>query len=125
MMGASVFSPERISTVQSIDLLASLVHPRGGRKWRNRFVMMEAYFDESGIHDGAKVCIVAGYYGSHSAWKRFESQWNKILADYPEVAVKGFHAKVFFGRDESGNRVKEYKGVLAQREMEKRRSPLV
>jgi len=36
------------------------------RRWmemENRFVMMEGYFDESGIHDGAKVCIVAGYYG--------------------------------------------------------------
>jgi hypothetical protein len=71
--------------------------------------MMEAYFDESGIHEGAKVCVVAGYYGSQVSWRRFEHQWNKVLADYPEIAAKGFHAKVFFGRDD-GQRVAEYKG---------------
>jgi hypothetical protein len=73
-------------------------------------VMMEAYFDESGIHSGAKVCVVAGYYGSQASWKRFEGQWKKVLAAYPEVAAKGFHAKVFFGRNEHGERVREYKG---------------
>lgn len=73
-------------------------------------MMLEAYFDESGIHDGAKVCVVAGYYGSQSAWRRFEGQWNKILVDYPEITVKGFHAKVFFGRDDKRQRVGEYKG---------------
>lgn len=92
-----------------IDVLASLVHPRSG-KWNNRFVMMEAYLDESGIHAGAKVCVVAGYYGSHKNWRTFEAQWNKVLSAYPEVASKGFHAKHFFGRGKDGNRVKEYKG---------------
>jgi hypothetical protein len=70
-------------------------------------VMMEAYFDESGIHEGAKVCIVAGFYGTERAWRKFEDQWNKVLADYPEL-LKGFHAKNFFARDK-GNRVGEYK----------------
>src|SRR6266481_3431853 len=99
-----------MSCVKSqIDVLASLVHPRAG-KWNNRFVMMEAYLDESGIHAGAKVCVVAGYYGSHKNWKAFEAQWNKVLSSYPEVASEGFHAKHFFGRDKAGNRVKEYKG---------------
>jgi hypothetical protein len=73
-------------------------------------VRMEAYFDESGIQDGAKVCVVAGYYGSEVCWRRFENQWNKVLADYPEIVAKGFHAKVFFGRDEHNCRVGEYKG---------------
>ena len=72
-------------------------------------MMMEGYFDESGIHDGAKVCVVAGYYASHASWKPFENQWNKVLGDYPEITAKGFHAKVFFGRD-AGQRVGEYKG---------------
>ena len=76
-------------------------------------MMMEGYFDESGIHDGAKVCVVAGYYASHASWRRFENQWNKVLGDYPEIA-KGFHAKVFFGRDAS-QRVGEYKGWSDER----------
>jgi hypothetical protein len=72
--------------------------------------MMEAYFDESGIHDGAAVCAVGGFYGSQSEWRRFEAQWGTLLADYPEVKnAGGFHAKVFFGRDDKGNRLGPYK----------------
>jgi hypothetical protein len=37
------------------------IHPRGKDKW---VAVLEAYFDESGIHDGSKYCIVAGYVGS-------------------------------------------------------------
>ena len=66
---------------------------------------MEAYFDESGIHDGAKVCVVAGYYGTEMAWKKFEGQWNKILLDYPELNGEAFHAKRFFARDENQKRL--------------------
>ena len=68
--------------------------------------MMEAYFDESGIHDKAPVCLVAGFYGSHSAWRKFEKDWNLILKDHGLLAL-GFHAKVFFGRKD-GKRIREY-----------------
>jgi hypothetical protein len=70
--------------------------------------MFEAYFDESGIHQGAEICVVGGFYGTHAAWRRFENQWNKIIDDYPELAGEGFHAKVFFDRA-SGKRVGPYK----------------
>lgn len=87
-----------------IDVLASLVHPRG-ECWRNRFVMMEAYFDESGIHDRARICVVAGFYGEQQAWRDFEGRWNQILGNY-EVAE--FHAKRFYGRNQ-GKRIDFYK----------------
>jgi len=77
---------------------------------RNRFVMMEAYFDESGIHEQAKVCVVAGYYGTQTAWRKFENQWKKILLDYPEIGGEGFHAKRFFGRNERKERLDGYAG---------------
>jgi len=70
-------------------------------------VMIEAYLDESGIHDGAKVCVVGGYYGTQAAWRKFEKEWNKIIADYPGLKDRGFHAKDFFRR-EKGNRVGVY-----------------
>jgi hypothetical protein len=92
-----------------IDILASLVHPRIGNR-RNRFVMIEAYFDESGIHDKAKVCVVAGYYGSQAAWWKFEKQWQAIISGYPELYNYGFHAKVFFGRTDTRERLGPYKG---------------
>jgi hypothetical protein len=62
--------------------------------------MLQAYFDESGIHDGAKVCVVGGFYGHQRAWRKFEQQWSLILTDYPELENRGFHAKEFFGRKE-------------------------
>jgi hypothetical protein len=71
--------------------------------------MMEAYFDESGIHSHAKVCIVAGFYSDQGAWREFEDSWNAILADYPELADEGFHAKRFWGRFER-KRVGNYEG---------------
>jgi uncharacterized protein DUF3800 len=70
--------------------------------------MIEAYFDESGIHDGAKVCVVAGYYGSQSAWRTFERHWNRIIEDYPELHDCGFHATRFFKRVK-GKRIGHYK----------------
>jgi hypothetical protein len=70
--------------------------------------MLEAYFDESGIHSQAKVCVVAGFYGRQPSWRRFERQWNNVLSKYPELKDKGFHAKVFFARA-NGIRVGPYR----------------
>lgn len=72
--------------------------------------MIEGYFDESGIHDGAKVCIVGGYYGTQAAWRKFEREWFKILAHYPELQNEGFHARRFFGRDPAGRRIGPFAG---------------
>ena len=71
---------------------------------------MECYFDESGIHDCAEVCVVAGYYGIEKAWRQFENQWRKILSDYPELKEDGFHAKRFFARNEKQERLDGYAG---------------
>ncbi|MGC2472864.1 MAG: DUF3800 domain-containing protein [Candidatus Sulfotelmatobacter sp.] len=69
---------------------------------------MEAYFDESGIHDRARVCVVAGFYGNQEAWRNFESGWNDILSKHPELDGEGFHAKRFYARKD-GKRVGRYK----------------
>jgi hypothetical protein len=69
--------------------------------------MVEAYYDESGIHDGASVCVVGGFYGHQRAWRKFEREWNKIIDDYPELKNFGFHARRFFARDK-GKRVSPY-----------------
>lgn len=64
----------------------------------------KGFFDESGIHDGASVCVVAGYVGSLNEWRRFDETWGEY-ANTP-----GFHAKEFFARDTAGNRVGPYRG---------------
>jgi hypothetical protein len=58
--------------------------------------MLEAYMDESGIHDGAHVCVIAGYYGGESQWRRFEPRWQKIIEDADTPALKEFHARDFW-----------------------------
>ena len=54
--------------------------------------MIEAYLDESGIHDGAKVCVIAGYFGGPGQMKRFEKAWKKTLVQH-SFPMKSFHAK--------------------------------
>lgn len=95
-----------------IDILAALVHPRG-RKWRNRFVVIESYLDESGIHGDAKICVVAGYYGNHVAWRKVEREWRVILRRHG-LESHGFHAKEFWGR-KNGQRVPPYAGWTDER----------
>jgi hypothetical protein len=54
--------------------------------------MLEAYLDESGIHDGAEICMIAGYFGRQNHWGRFERDWKGVLAKFG-FALKDFHAK--------------------------------
>jgi len=55
------------------------------------------FFDESGIHGGARRCVLAGYIGSVRQGLLFEKAWLKVLSDFnlPE-----FHAKKFFAARE-------------------------
>lgn len=69
---------------------------------------VEAYLDESGIHEQAKVCVVAGFYGEQQSWRDFENRWNAVITDYPELEGEGFHAKRFYARKE-GKRVGKYR----------------
>jgi hypothetical protein len=78
------------SQISKTDELAALVHPRDGH--RKVFAMIDAYLDESGIHDGAKVCVIAGYFGGPGQMKRFEKAWKETLAQY-SFPMKDFHAK--------------------------------
>jgi len=58
--------------------------------------MLEAYMDESGIHDGAHACVIAGYWGSKKKWRRFEKRWPEILKDANEPSLKEFHSTEFW-----------------------------
>ena len=69
--------------------------------------MTQAYFDESGIHRGAPVCVVAGFYGAQDSWRPFEKEWTQIL-DLNGLREHGFRAKDFFDRV-SGKRVGVYR----------------
>jgi hypothetical protein len=90
-----------------IEILASLVHPRDRRP--KGFVFIQSYMNESGIHHGAKLCVVAGYYGTKAAWEIFERQWRSVLRNH-HIEQVGFHAKRFWKRTKTGERVPPYTG---------------
>jgi hypothetical protein len=69
--------------------------------------MIDAFMDESGIHEGAHVCVIAGYWGSVKKWNKFEPRWKQILKDAHELTLTEFHGSRFWGSD--GQR----KGVFA------------
>jgi len=70
--------------------LCALVHPCNGHS--KVFAMIKAYLDESGVHQGAAICVIAGYFGRRRQWEEFEKDWRKGLEDY-KVPMKEFHAK--------------------------------
>lgn len=51
--------------------------------------VMEAYFDESGIHDGSLVCVVAGVIADALVWKEFTADWQRLLEG---AQIRAFHA---------------------------------
>lgn len=70
--------------------------------------MLEAYMDESGIHEGAQVCVVAGYWGSAKKWRRFERRWPEIIKGADEPTLKEFHSSEFW------NSKGERRGIFAR-----------
>src|ERR1700678_3544059 len=85
--------PTRRCAQSFVGELSRHVHPRRGGK---EFCMVEAYMDESGIHDGAHVCVIAGYWGSVKKWVRFEKRWPEILKDADEPTLREFHSTEFW-----------------------------
>ena len=55
---------------------------------RLRILMLTAYFDESGIHEGNHLCIVAGYVGNDAQWEGFISEWIPALGRRKNLHMK-------------------------------------
>jgi Protein of unknown function (DUF3800) len=77
-----------------------MVHPRGKDKV---ICVLEAYCDESGIHDTAKSCAVIGLVGSARNWQKFEENWRNASGGVD------FHGRRFFARAK-GQRVDVHAG---------------
>lgn len=52
-------------------------------------LVIRAYLDESGIHEGSPVITVAGYFARPKQWQAFTRAWNRILKP---AGIKCFHA---------------------------------
>jgi len=55
--------------------------------------MLITYLDDSGTHDSAHNCVIAGYFGHSQDWTKFNADWNAVLAS--EGATE-FHGRHFF-----------------------------
>ncbi|MGD0075170.1 MAG: DUF3800 domain-containing protein [Candidatus Binataceae bacterium] len=69
--------------------------------------MIEAYIDESGTHDQAKIIVMAGFLSSYKRWRKFDDKWDAILnppdeIDPPEKR-RVFHATDCLGKDGHGD----------------------
>lgn len=54
--------------------------------------MIHAYLDESGIHDGAAMCVIAGYFGGKKQLRGLEKAWRAVLKRF-DFTLADFHAK--------------------------------
>jgi hypothetical protein len=70
------------------------------------FVMLQAYVDDSGTHDGSHNTVLAGYWGRLHQWKKFESAWRAVL---DSEGIEEFHAKEFWPRIPGKGRIGVYR----------------
>jgi hypothetical protein len=76
--------------------LRIIVHPEADD--HTIFAMIKVYLDESGIHEGATICTVAGYAAPWKKWKTvFVPGWAKVLRKFG-LEHCGFHGTNFFPR---------------------------
>jgi hypothetical protein len=90
---------------QWIDDRAKVAHPKDNHQ--KIYAMLQGYLDESGIQDGAPVCLVAGYFGGQGQWRKVGQSWERILVQY---GVPEFHASRFWAFKAGAERVGPYKG---------------
>jgi hypothetical protein len=76
-----------VSSVRAgIAETARLVHGAGD------FALFRAYMDESGIHGGSRVCVVAGFVAPLAICTALEREWRRLLKAFN---LRHFHAKDF------------------------------
>jgi len=70
--------------------------PPSERKDSLIMLASNAFFDESGTHDGSEIIAIAGLISNYDAWARFEIEWQGILAS--KGIKEGFHFSEFIAR---------------------------
>ncbi len=59
----------------------------------SRFVLvLDAYFDESGVHSGSRCVSVAGYVSTPDRWKQFDIEWRIAISEW---GLEFFHMTDF------------------------------
>ena len=58
-------------------------------------ISLKVYAGESGLHEGATHCVVAGFVASERQWRLFEEEWVRLIKN---AGLSRFHATNSFGR---------------------------
>jgi hypothetical protein len=69
-------------------------------------MLLTAYLDESGTHDASPISVMAGYLGTDTQWRAFDSDWSALLQT---AGVRHMHAVDLF------KRTKQFKDWPAER----------
>lgn len=82
--------------IVGVKELAKAIFPAFADGW---VVMLRAYLDDSGTHDGAPVVVVGGLIGPTEHWDRLEQRWiEKLSSPLPgKPALKAFHLSHLVG----------------------------
>lgn len=70
--------------------LGGLLHSSSSRA--RIICVLKAYLDESGIHQGSRICAIAGFVGTQEEWERIEQLWNSALRT---EGIEAFHMAEF------------------------------
>lgn len=54
-------------------------------------MLLKAFFDETGIHDGSPITGIGGFVGTADAWDQLEPKWSAVLAEFADKGVMWFH----------------------------------
>jgi hypothetical protein len=71
------------ASIRSSDFIGELCIALAHRRDAERlFMVLTGYFDESGVHGGSPVTIMAGYIAEARQWRKFEKRASKIFKKY-------------------------------------------
>lgn len=77
----------QMSAHEYLSYIAHLIHPKDSQ-WRT-IAVLEAYFDESGSHDGSRVFCLAGLVARLGQWEWFTDAWGRMLS---KNGITEFHS---------------------------------
>jgi hypothetical protein len=64
-----------------------------GNKDRFFMSLLTGYFDESGIHNGDHLCVVAGFVGNDAQWQAFIADWIPAISPRKNLHMKDLRWK--------------------------------
>jgi len=78
-----------------VRTLANVHTCYGMRGNKDRFFMslLTGYFDESGIHNGDHLCVVAGFVGNDAQWQAFIADWIPAISPRKNLHMKDLRWK--------------------------------